>query len=556
MSKSIIQKKRILTKAGGGSSISVPVSVANGGTGITSYTIGDIIYASGATTLSKLADVATGNALISGGVGVAPSWGKIGLTTHVSGTLPIANGGTNASTASIASFNNITGYSAAGATGTTSTNLVFSTSPTLVTPVLGAATGTSLAVTGALTTGVASSAAGTVVLQNATNAFTQTIRGTNPVASIIYDLPTTAPTAGQVLSSTAPAAGVSTLSWATAGGGLTVGTTTITSGTSLRIPYNLAGVYQEQANFTIGSVATGYLDVPSGYAAQGVPILYTSTGASGYRSTHVGYRSGDTSPSGDSRTALGFGTNRSGTGTDVISLGAAANYNGQNYNYSLFIGSSGSSSTGMQNTAANQAVIGMPLGNGYTQFYFGQGVSTVTGTPSGVTFNATPGTTAGGAFTIKGGLGSGSNVSGGILTLAAGVSTGNATPPSIIFQTGTTLGSGSTLQTLAERFRVSETSVKISTGFIKPYVEKTALYTLTPSDYLVNCTSGTFTLTLPTAVGFTGQEYVIKNIGTGVITIATTGGQTIDGVATATANQWDAYVFTSDGANWIITGGF
>jgi hypothetical protein len=45
-----------------------------------------------------LADVATGNAVISGGVGVAPSYGKIGLTTHVSGTLPIANGGTNSTT--------------------------------------------------------------------------------------------------------------------------------------------------------------------------------------------------------------------------------------------------------------------------------------------------------------------------------------------------------------------------------------------------------------------------------------------------------------------------
>lgn len=72
--------------------------VANGGTNISSYAIGDLLYASGTTTLSKLADVATGNALISGGVGVAPSWGKIGLTTHVSGTLPIANGGTNSTT--------------------------------------------------------------------------------------------------------------------------------------------------------------------------------------------------------------------------------------------------------------------------------------------------------------------------------------------------------------------------------------------------------------------------------------------------------------------------
>ena len=75
--------------------VSGTLPVANGGTNITSYAVGDIIYASATTTLSKLADVATGNALISGGVTTAPSWGKIGLTTHVSGTLPIANGGTN-----------------------------------------------------------------------------------------------------------------------------------------------------------------------------------------------------------------------------------------------------------------------------------------------------------------------------------------------------------------------------------------------------------------------------------------------------------------------------
>jgi hypothetical protein len=116
----------------------------SGGTSYASYAVGDILYASTTTALSKLADVATGSAIISGGVGVAPSYGKIGLTTHVSGILPVANGGTNASTASITSFNNITGYTAAGATGTTSTNLVFSTSPTLVTPILGTPTSVTL----------------------------------------------------------------------------------------------------------------------------------------------------------------------------------------------------------------------------------------------------------------------------------------------------------------------------------------------------------------------------------------------------------------------------
>ena len=75
------------------------ISATKGGTGQTSYAVGDLLYADTTTTLAKLADVATGNALISGGVGVAPSYGKIGLTTHVSGTLPIANGGTATTTA-------------------------------------------------------------------------------------------------------------------------------------------------------------------------------------------------------------------------------------------------------------------------------------------------------------------------------------------------------------------------------------------------------------------------------------------------------------------------
>ena len=71
------------------------ITAAKGGTGQTSYAVGDLLYADTTTTLAKLADVATGNALISGGISTAPSWGKIGLTTHVSGTLPTANGGTN-----------------------------------------------------------------------------------------------------------------------------------------------------------------------------------------------------------------------------------------------------------------------------------------------------------------------------------------------------------------------------------------------------------------------------------------------------------------------------
>lgn len=81
------------------------VPPANGGTGLATYTVGDLIYASGATTLAKLTDVATGNVLLSGGAGVAPGYGKLPLSTHVSGALPAANGGTgltaSGSTASV-----------------------------------------------------------------------------------------------------------------------------------------------------------------------------------------------------------------------------------------------------------------------------------------------------------------------------------------------------------------------------------------------------------------------------------------------------------------------
>jgi hypothetical protein len=55
--------------------------------------------------LAKLAGAAVGNALISGGVASAPSYGKIGLATHVDGTLPVANGGTGATSAGNARTN-------------------------------------------------------------------------------------------------------------------------------------------------------------------------------------------------------------------------------------------------------------------------------------------------------------------------------------------------------------------------------------------------------------------------------------------------------------------
>ena len=147
------------TATAGAVTLAGTLAVANGGTNATATpTAGAVPYGTG-TAYAFSAVGTVGQVLQSNGAS-APTWATVtgtGTVTSVAATvpaflsvtgspitaagtlalaysgtaLPVANGGTNAITASIASFNNITGYTASGATGTTSTNLVFSDSPAL-----------------------------------------------------------------------------------------------------------------------------------------------------------------------------------------------------------------------------------------------------------------------------------------------------------------------------------------------------------------------------------------------------------------------------------------
>lgn len=88
------------------------IGAAYGGTGQTTYTTGDILYASGSSAISKLSASATAGAVLaSTGSGAAPEYKTISLTngsvTSGSGTLTLAiqNAAADGSTKGIAAFN-------------------------------------------------------------------------------------------------------------------------------------------------------------------------------------------------------------------------------------------------------------------------------------------------------------------------------------------------------------------------------------------------------------------------------------------------------------------
>jgi hypothetical protein len=94
-------------------------------------------------------------------------------------------------------------------------------------------------------------------------------------------------------------------------------------------------------------------------------------------------------------------------------------------------------------------------------------------------------------------------------------------------------------------------------GFKQAYVTKTGAYTATNDDYVIDCTSGTFTVTLPASSGRTGRILIIKNSGAGTITVDGNASETIDGAATYSLSvQYATVQIMSDGTNWKIIAKF
>jgi hypothetical protein len=73
-------------------------------------------------------------------------------------------------------------------------------------------------------------------------------------------------------------------------------------------------------------------------------------------------------------------------------------------------------------------------------------------------------------------------------------------------------------------------------GVTFPYVAIGGTYTILEKDYFIDATSGTFTVTLPISGIVTGRIYIVKNSGSGIITVSG-GGNNIDGNTTKTLKE-------------------
>ena len=88
-----------LTHKDPGAELTQAEYITSDGTGhvFESQATGDILYASSATVLSRLAKSATSTQYLANtGTSNVPAWNEVALDTGVSGTLPVANGGTGA----------------------------------------------------------------------------------------------------------------------------------------------------------------------------------------------------------------------------------------------------------------------------------------------------------------------------------------------------------------------------------------------------------------------------------------------------------------------------
>jgi hypothetical protein len=258
-----------------------------------------------------------------------------------------------------------------------------------------------------------------------------------------------------------------------------------------------------------------------------------------------------------------------------------------NYNVAIGVQTLGANTTGVRNVAIGANCLGVnTTGGNNMAFGFQTMIQSTTGSDNVAIGSQSLNTLTTGGSNIAIGKESGRLVSGGgnNNTPSESIYIGQDTRASAAGNSNemvfghTAIGQGSNTVTLGnssitKTFLRGNTMVNTTTdngvdelqvngsisgiGFKQAYVTKTGAYTATNDDYVIDCTSGTFTVTLPASSGRTGRILIIKNSGAGTITVDGNASETIDGAATySLAVQYATIQIISDGTNWKIIAKF
>jgi hypothetical protein len=421
-----------------------PVSV--GGTGLVTYTQGDMLYASATTTLNKLGIGVTNTVMTSSGT--APQWSP-GLTIAKSYDATGASI-TTSSTAQAFVFDTNAKVLAIGSAATSVVIGSNTVSESFTSNVKSYTTSGSSSTT--VTANIGLTGVISTVARNGSNVATITTTANHGLTTgDIITVVCTSDAGFNAVQTAATVTGLTTFTYADTGSlvttvagtgsvfigavGMTLGTTTVNADTYLAF-----GSSPITAGVRVGMLVQGNTFIPAGTTVSGVDAtrVYLSAAVTGIISSGVPIAFTDTN------TSMGI---RTGDQVTIASSGVA------NIDGTWPVTTAGATSTTF-NFKVTTATTQTNLARAGTIVKAG----TIVLKNRNVTLGSSEASTSPVAATLKGENGVGTNIAGASFTVRPGLSTGNATGGVINFQTGTTGTTGDTTQTAVTRMALVESS--------------------------------------------------------------------------------------------------